>query len=151
VRKFNNKNQLSALLFEFMSRSMIEQKLFQNAGVSPESMVYLANDLVHLLSKAPKSPFNMATELRIFSKQLMGWELSKEEQKYDDDDEGLHELDVVGEVFNGFKYAVGYVAATNLWTSISSAFSENLTRTFTSHDWFCSYALCRALRVIKMC
>ena len=92
------------------------------------ALIYLANDLIKLLNaesnaedttnknkkKKQAEPMSLYREFAILGKQVLGKELTKEEQAYDNE---VHELDVMGEVLNGIKYKAGFSLLQNVVNS----------------------------------
>jgi len=118
-------NQVAATLVEFISKTLIERNYFQNYAITPSMLIFLANDLIKTLNQAQAEKFSLAKELSITYKQFLGKELTSEEKRYDA--EGLHALDVMGEIYNGIKYATGFSVAKNLYHSIFSSASQGLS------------------------
>jgi hypothetical protein len=116
-------NAFGASVVEFVSRLFIEEALFQNSNIPHQSLLYLANDLIRILSPEKNVKFSIAKELTISYKQLRGQPLTEEEKKYEYSDT---ELDVVGEILNGVKYSTVALLGKNFIDSLVSTAQQGL-------------------------
>jgi hypothetical protein len=116
-------HHFSSLVFEFVSKALIEKTFFQNTTLPQETILYLVNDLIHTLNPQKKQMFSVSTEITIIYKWLMGQPLTKEEEKYNRADK---ELDVFGEILNGLRYSSLFLLGRNLYSSIASIFNQGL-------------------------
>jgi hypothetical protein len=79
-RSFQQCNELSAAFATFISQLLIERSFFQNSGVSPSALLYLANDLIQTLAPQHRETLSVTKELQITWKQIRGEPLTAEEQ-----------------------------------------------------------------------
>ena len=118
-------NQGVASVSEFIARTLIDQKLFQQQGISAAALLYLANNLIQLVSPQKPDYFELGTELRILYKELRGQTLSPEELIYN---KHLHKLNVFGEIANGLKYSSMALLGKGAYDSLTSAISNGMSK-----------------------
>ncbi len=111
-------NGLSANLFEFVSKIMIERVFFQNMAIPQELLLYLANDLIKTLAPQKQETLSMAKECTLLWKEIRGQKLTLEEQRYQD---APKKLDVTAEILNGLKYSSMAIMGQRLFSSVTSA------------------------------
>lgn len=117
-------NALSAHLVEFVSRILLERRLFQNNSIPQELLLSLANDLIHTLAPQKKETLNVAKECTLLWKQVLGQTLTQKEKDYQD---ALKEIDVFGEILNGLRYSSMAIMGERLYSSVTSALQIGLS------------------------
>jgi hypothetical protein len=120
-------NALAAEFIGFVSRIMIERNYFQNSNIPADLLFHLANSLIKILNPEKKETVNMAKELTLIWKQLRGYSLTSEDQKYLDNPK---EIDVIGEILNGVAYSSLTLLGQNLYTSVTSTIKQGLNSHF---------------------
>lgn len=117
-------NYLLATFAGFISRILIERNFFQSTKLPAETILYLTNDLIHILSPRQKThTFNIPKEASLLWKQFRGQPLSSEDKAYIDYPKNI---DVPGEIFNGLKYSSMALMGQHLYSSVTSAVTGQL-------------------------
>lgn len=115
-------------LTEWISSILIERHLFQNTGIPPETLLYLINDVILTLSPEKAETIDMAQELTILGKKILGKALTPEETRYNNIPNKV--IDPTKEIMNGLRYSSMALLGKQLYTSLSTAFTKGLWQHF---------------------
>ncbi|MDQ2993530.1 MAG: tetratricopeptide repeat protein [Pseudomonadota bacterium] len=116
-------NAYLASLSEFVLHHGIEKYFFQNENISKTSILNMANDLIRMLRSNQTKKMDVAKEIVITYKQIIGKALTTEEQEYEASD---REIDVVGEILNGIRYSTFGLIGKSFFSSIFNTMHQGL-------------------------
>jgi ankyrin repeat protein len=122
-------NAAAATTTQVVLSVVIDSKLFQEAHITPDIMMSIANSLTHLLlnyarTELETSPLNMRTEFSIMLKQMFGQKLTEEEIEYDKQE--LHDIDVAGEILNVLSYSASFFLGQSFLNATRNAISQGM-------------------------
>lgn len=119
-------NAGAARLTEWVTSILLERSLFQNTHIPIDTLLFLINDVIQTLVPEETATLNMAEEIKILGKRILGKVLTPEEEQYEKIPNKI--LDPTTEIMNGLRYSSMALLGQQLYTSISNAVSDGLWR-----------------------
>ena len=116
-------NNFSAAFVEFVGRILIEKMFFQNLHIPQDLLLSVVNNLIQSVAPEQKTKVDVYRECVVLYKQVMGKELTPEEQRYD---QANKVIDVPGEILTGLKYSALALMGQGLYNSVTSAVNQGL-------------------------